>query len=44
MLRLKVAMEIIAALKITKATGQGAMESVSNQRDATVCEGAGPRV
>lgn len=43
-LRLKVAMEIIAALKITKPNGQGAMERVSDQRDAAVRDRAGPGV
>lgn len=41
---LKVAMEIIAALKLTEASGQGAMKRVSNQWDAAVREGAGPGV
>lgn len=44
MLRFKVAMEIKAALKVSEASGQRAMESVSNQRDAAVREGAGPGV
>lgn len=43
-LRFKVAMEIKAALKISEASGQRAMERVSNQRDAAVREGAGPGV
>lgn len=43
-LGLKVAMEVIAALKVAKATGQRSMESVGNQRDAVIREGGGPGV